>query len=189
MSLNGNLHDFELTEVLQLLSRGQHTGLLTVSVQRETEHGEAVPTIAKIYFHAGKVAFATSGYRHRLGHRLIDRGLLSREAIRSLLDRQREGQSRLPLGWLLVEGNVLCSETVVQELRAQVLHVLESAIAWRNGTFNFEKQAVSVEESPFADPALSVEHLLLEIHRQHDEGVLAAATACLRAPEAINSPV
>ena len=55
MSLNGNLQDFELTEVLQLMSRGQHTGLLTVSVQRETEHGSTVPTVAKIYFHAGKV--------------------------------------------------------------------------------------------------------------------------------------
>ncbi len=187
MSLNGNLQDFDLTEVLQFLSRGKHTGLLTLTGRCESDHGPALPMAAKIYFHAGKVSFATSGFRDRLGHRLIDNGLLSREAIRSVLDKQKQGSSHQPLGFLLVEANVLCSETIGRELRAQVLQVIRTVIDWPSGTFRFEKQVAPVVDRLGADPAITIEHLLLAIHCQRDEEVLAAAAACLPSPEVVVS--
>jgi hypothetical protein len=175
MSLSGDLKDFALSEVLQFLSRGRHTGVLTLTAEQESELGSLVPSMAKIYFHDGRVAFASAGFRDRLGHRLILKGLLSREVLRQLLNRQQDAERPKPFGAMLVEENLLCPDVLREEIRAQVLQVIACTIDWRQGSFRFDcAPEAHVEHLHGTDHALSTEHLLLEICRQQDEELSSA---------------
>lgn len=175
MSLCGDLKDFALSEVLQFLSRGHHTGVLTLTADQESEIASPVPSVAKIYFHDGRVAFASAGFRDRLGHRLILKGLLSREVLRQLLSRQQDADCPKPFGAMLVEENLLCPIVLREEIRAQVLQVIACTIDWRKGSFRFDCAAAAhVEHLPGADQTLSTEHVLLEICRQQDEELSTA---------------
>jgi len=174
MSLYGSLGDFGLLEVLQFLGRGRHTGVLTLTADCESDHGAPVPSVARIHFHEGRVAFASAGLRDRLGHRLILKGLLSRTALRELLSRQQGAEQPKPFGAMLVEQNLLCPDVLRNELRAQVLQVIACAMEWRDGEFRFDRTSVArVDDLPGASEALSTELVLLEVCRQQDEELAA----------------
>jgi hypothetical protein len=177
MSLTGNLAEFSLPEVLQFLSHGHHTGILTVASRLDSEHGAALPTSAKIHFLEGKIAFASAGYRQRLGHRLISKGLLSPQALRSLLDKQRLTIARKSVGAILVEEELLCHNALKQEVRGQVLQIVSAIVGWRNGVFRFDAVNLHAEDYPGADQGLTVEFVLLEILRRRDEEIIGAAAA------------
>jgi len=187
MSLQGNLQDFDVAEVLQFLCRGKHTGLLTFSSVQDSGRGSAIPTSVSVQLQLGKVVFATSGFRSRLGNRLIEQGLLSRDAMRDLLDKQRLAKSHRPLGALLVDEKLLLPEDLKQQLNAQLIHVVGSAMTWRAGAFSFEKKQVETLAIVGVEQGLSVDTLLLEVHRQQDEAVLKAAAACLRSGDGRSS--
>ncbi|MBI4605928.1 MAG: DUF4388 domain-containing protein [Planctomycetes bacterium] len=162
--------------MLQLLSRGRHTGVLNLATECPSDYGPAVPAAARIAFHAGKIVHASGGSRMRLGNQLTEKGVLSREAIRCLLNKQRHGDGRKPFGALLLEERILCPDGLKDELRAQILQVVELVLGWRHGLFCFDNTcAVSPETMPGADEGFSMELVLLEVHRQRDEAVLATA--------------
>lgn len=189
MSLSGNLQDFELSEVVQFLGRGKHTGLLTITTEQGSGHGQAILTTAKVYFDRGRVAFATAGFRSRLGNRLMDLGIVDRENLRCLLDKQRLSPSRKRFGSLLIEEEILSQESLQQHIHAQVFQIIGAALDWRAGTFKFEKQPVEVVEELGANNSLPVDTLLLEIHRRHDEAILDAARLCLPEAEIVPATV
>lgn len=159
MALEGNLRDFNILEIIQLLGQQGKSGIL-----RAWREGGRV----EIYFSEGRIVYATAQPRHKLdllGERLVRAGVLSRESLEHALKEQKE--SLIPLGELLIRKGMVSEELVREALEAQVHEVVYDLFHWREGEFRFEVLPVKV---PKRLPTLiSAEELMLNILRMADE--------------------
>ena len=87
MALEGELRDFNILEVIQLLGQQGKTGVLRVLGwdKRSDEAG--------IYFSNGRITYATSNQRTKgdlLGERLAKTGVISRDDLYAALRSQKK---------------------------------------------------------------------------------------------------
>ncbi len=159
MALEGNLRDFNILEVIQLLGQQGKSGIL-----RAWREGNKV----EIYFSEGRIVHAIASPRHRfdlLGERLVRAGVISHEELERSLKEQRD--SFAPLGELLIRKGLVSEEMVREALEAQVHEVIYDLFHWQEGKFRFEVFKVKV---PRKLPTLiSAEELMLNVLRMADE--------------------
>ena len=158
MSLQGDLSDFTITEVLQLLGTQRKTGCLRLEWNA-----------ARARFHVleGRlVATREPGMADDdpLLNFLLKTRRLSNEQHRGIETMQRE--SRRDLEDLLVGGRYLDGETLGLIIERQILDELMRVMTWTGGTYRFDMQA-RWPNPPLA--RLSVEGALIEVARRVDE--------------------
>ena len=95
MALRGNLKDFSLPDVFQLVQLSGKTGVLRI---------QGAEAEGSIWFRDGDVFFAQSNWRReQLGERLVSAQRITPAALaRALEVRQAEGDSGRRLGQILV---------------------------------------------------------------------------------------
>src|SRR4030042_1006941 len=101
MALEGELKDFNILEVIQLLGQQGKTGVLKVWGLGK-QGGEA-----EIFFFDGKITHATSTERAKgdlLGERLAKTGIISRDDLQTALRTQKK--SGRFLGEIVVEAGM-----------------------------------------------------------------------------------
>ncbi len=159
--IKGNLANFRIIEVMQMLGLQRQTGKLAIS--RGSDDVE-------IYFRDGAVMFAASNCTG--GAPVLD-GLL-RRACRLTDDqisqalRTSEKNSE-PIDAVLAREKLIDSKTFLDCLNRYIENEVYKAMAWREGNFIFEK----VSPPAFANPVrLKVDDLLLEGARRADEWML-----------------
>jgi hypothetical protein len=160
VSLDGNLRVFSVTEIFQMLGMQRKNGILTVEGAKDT---------ITIGFVNGRVVSADSishPIENRLGALLVKAGLLSKEALASLLEVQKRRHERL--GRLLVSEELVRTEDVREALRIQVQRIVFGAFGWTEGRFRFSPEAV-VDQDAELFPPLPTESILLEAARTFDE--------------------
>jgi len=159
--IKGNLANFRIIEVMQMLGLQRQTGKLAIS--RGSDDVE-------IYFKDGAVVFAASNCAG--GTSVLD-GLLRRSC------RLKEDQINLALGTsektsepidaVLAREKLIDPKTFLDCLNRYTENEIYKAMAWREGNFVFEKVSPPV----FANPLrLKVDDLLLEGARRADEWML-----------------
>lgn len=168
-SLAGRLEHVPLADVLQLLASQGQTGTL------EIKSGE---TAIAIGLQRGRVdlvvgrGLADAGFR--LGRHLLAQGLVTRDALSSVLSAQHDRargarESELSrLGALLVERGQLTTEQLRGALTAQTNELLVEALRLERGTFRFLRGRTRAEAAE-AHLALVVGPLLLDAVRRVDE--------------------
>ncbi len=159
--IRGNLASFRIIEVMQMLGLQRQTGKLVIS--RTTDDAE-------IYFKDGAVVFATTACGN---DKAAVEGLLrkmcnlpedhSRHALRIA---EVTGE---PIDTILVREKLLDAKTFAECLRRHTEREVYKAMAWRDGSFYFEKTAPPAFSSPVQ---LKVDDLLLEGARRADEWML-----------------
>lgn len=159
--ISGNLASVRIIEVMQMLGLQRQTGKLSVS-----RNGED----AAIYFKDGEVVFAAS--RCSDSSTGLD-GLLRRtcrlpeDQLRHVL-RLAEA-TKEPIDAVMARERMLEPKTFADCLRRHTEREVYRVMAWRDGSFCFEKSPPPV----FANPIrLKVDDLLLEGARRADEWVL-----------------
>lgn len=132
MSLEGNLEELGLGEILQIVSLSRKTGVLSLSNRGRD---------GSVFFRQGQVVrAASSSYQQSLGEVLIQRGVIDLAVLRKALAFQQENGFSERLGVILVK-NFGVSQGIIEEVvREQIENVVFSLFAWAEGTFKFEVQ-------------------------------------------------
>ena len=158
MALQGNLHDFSVNEILQLLGSQKKTGCLMLEWNTER---------AQVYVLDGRIV-GTRSYGMRPDDPLLQFLLrvhrISDEQRRGLLSIHKE--SGRDLEDLLIKGRYVETEELKGFLERQILTDLMRAVRWDSGTYRFEPKN-AWPGSPLV--RLSIEGALIEAARRGDE--------------------
>jgi len=129
MALKGNLRDFTITQLLNLINLAHKTGTLVVEGP-----GEA----AWIYFQEGKLAYAQVGQEdNSLASILYQANKLTAAQHRAI--KARAGQmSDKELGLLLINANYLTQQDILASLQSHFINLINRLFTWVEGFFRFE---------------------------------------------------
>ncbi len=161
MALEGNLKDFGLDAIFQLIANNRNTGVLTL----ESTQDEKI----KISFIQGQVVWADTHPRKvedRLGYVLVRSGAITEERLQEALELQKQTLQRL--GAVLVEHQFVNQKALREALRTQVLQIVYRLFRWSEGEFKFlQEEEIDYDRENF-DPIRS-DHILMEGMRMLDE--------------------
>jgi hypothetical protein len=157
MSLKGNLETFYLNSILQLLSDDRKTGILMV---------KHAGTEVKVFVEEGDIIYATGSRKEdRLGYRLQNKGLITREQLQVCLE---EGQEvKKALGKILVDRGFISSGDLEQVIRDQVEEIIFNMFLWEKGDFEYKDARLNL--AGMVVTRLNVVKILLEASRRIDE--------------------
>ena len=159
MALQGNLRDFGITEILQLIGQQLKTGVLKIQKGKK---------LVEVHFVDGMIVHVYSNYRGKkdlIGEIFVKAQFISQEQLERVLRIQKETDKYL--GEIFVELQLLKKEDVLKVISTQVYETIYDLFWWEEGEFSFDLKLVeSYKKIPFA---LSTEQVLLAILRMVDE--------------------
>ena len=131
MALQGNLKDFGLEAIFQLINSDKKTGTLHIS--RESGDAEGF-----IYFRGGKIFGAVSNFnRQPLGERLINAGHITQAQLMQALEAQGKSSKRQKLGQILINEDLITQEILKAFVKEQIQNTVFDLLPWQDGDFNF----------------------------------------------------
>jgi len=129
MALQGNLRDFSITQLLNLINLAQKTGSLTVEGPGET---------ATINFRDGKLAYAQNERGDAsLGAILHQSGVITQAQYQTIKTRAAH-MSDKELGLLLINAGYLSQQDILNSLQKHFVEVLQGLFTWAEGYFQFK---------------------------------------------------
>jgi len=145
MSLEGNLEELGLGEILQIVSLSRKTGVLSLSSKGRD---------GSVFFRKGLVVRAvSSSYQQSLGDVLIQRGVIDLATLRKGLSLQQENGFRERLGMILAKNFGVSQENIEEVVREQIENIVYSLFDWSEGTFKFVVQkSVETVDGTKMDP-------------------------------------
>lgn len=158
MALKGNLRDFNITQLLNLINLARKTGMLSV---------EASDQQAQICFKEGKLVFASLGTRDgHLAQVLFKAGKLSQEQTRTILSRVRTTNDKR-LGMMLIEAGYVTQDDILRSVLKHTQDVVFRVFTWLDGTFRFEPNILPPEDR--ITVPISLENVIMEGTRRVKE--------------------
>lgn len=168
MALKGNLRDFSLHQLLNLINLAHKTGALTIQPEpvKSGSNGHAAPVV--LYFREGRLIHATfEGKPARLTDVLVQVGRLTPQQAQTVRERSRVDSDK-ELGLLLIHNGYLSQSDIIQGVRGYLLETVYKLFAWNAGGFRFEPNVLPPEER--ITVPLSLENVILEGNRRQQEG-------------------
>ncbi len=159
MALQGDLKDFSITEIIQLIGQQFKTGVLNV------QHGRKK---VEIYFVDGMIVHVSSNYRARknlLGEILVKAQVITQGQLDHALKLQEETLQYL--GEILIDLKWLNTEDILRVIQNQIYETIYDLFRWGEGSFRFDMRLV--ERYRKIPLALSPENALLNVLRMLDE--------------------
>jgi hypothetical protein len=155
MALKGNLRDFSITQLLNLIYLARKTGTLTVE-----NHNDKV----LISFRDGKLAYAQTGQEDNgLVSVLYHTHKLSSNQSRALKERAGN-MSDKELGLLLVNANYISQQDIIYSLQSYFVGIVNRLFTWMEGFFCFENDLLPSEDKIMV--RVSLENLIIEGSRR-----------------------
>jgi hypothetical protein len=155
MALRGNLRDFPITQLLNLVNLAHKTGTLVVEGPSET---------AKIAFRSGKLAYAETGQGDGgLAAILFKAKKLSSGQYQSIQQRA-EHISDKELGLLLINAGYLSQESILTDLQQHYTDIIQHLFTWVEGSFHFDNDLLPPDDR--ISVRLDLENLIIEGSRQ-----------------------
>ena len=159
MLLRGNLKEFSLPNVFQLVKMSAKTGCLTL--EREGEEG-------KVFFRDGRIYYASSSPQGiPLGERLVKAGRITTKQLKTALAEQRISEDAGRLGAILIERGAIDRATLEQAVREQIEDVTFNFFSWSDGEFAFAADETFDAEDIVLE--MNVENVIMEGCRRIDE--------------------
>lgn len=158
VSLHGNLKDFGIGEVFQLIGQQRKTGALEIGTE-----GDRI----RIHFEEGAVVAAekVGPYeRAALGDMLVRTGLLTPSRLLEIERRHQEAGGDFEE--VLVRDPALSASDVRQVAELVTHDTIFTLLRWTKGSFHFTSQAVKAREGA---PRLPAEQILMDGLRMVDE--------------------
>jgi hypothetical protein len=131
MALRGNLRDFTITQLLNLVNLAQKTGTLVVDGPSEQ---------AYISFRDGKLAYARVGQDDgSLAAVLHKANKLTANQYRAIVQRAGTITDK-ELGLLLINAGYLTQEEILLNLQSYFTEIIRRLFTWVEGFFRFEER-------------------------------------------------
>jgi len=156
--LQGNLREFSLPNIFQLVKMSAQSGALTI--RRGDDWG-------KIFFRRGQIYYAYSVPQHLpLGERLVKSGAISAEQLKTALAAQEKaGGERI--GTILLQSGAIDRVTLEQAVQAQIQDSAFDFFSWMDGVFEFSADEQVPDEDILVQ--MDVESVIMEGCRRIDE--------------------
>ena len=162
MLLQGNLQEFSLPNIFQLVKMSAKSGALTI--RREGGSG-------KVFFRDGTISYAYSQPQLLpLGERLVKAGAISSAQLKQALAAQKKSGGASRLGGILLKQGHIDRETLEQAVREQIQDTAFTFFSWSDGEFEFAAEDTPPEEDVLVE--MSVETVIMEGCRRIDEWAL-----------------
>jgi hypothetical protein len=157
--LQGNLREFSLPNIFQLVKMSAKSGALTI--RREGESG-------KVFFRDGVITYAYSQPQLiPLGERLVKAGAVSAAQLKQALAAQKKSGDGSRLGRILLGQGHIDRGTLEQAVREQIQDTAFTFFGWSDGEFEFVAEDLPPEEDVLVE--MSVETVVMEGCRRIDE--------------------
>jgi predicted DNA-binding transcriptional regulator len=158
MALKGNLRDFNISQLFNLINLARKTGTLIVESSNEK---------VMVSFREGKLAYAClSQEDNSLAAILYHAKKLSASQFRALKERS-ENLNDKELGLLLVNANYIDQQSILASLQSHFLNVVNRLFTWVEGFFRFENDLLPPEDK--ITVRLSLENIIIEGARRMKE--------------------
>ena len=168
--LSGRLEALCLGDVLQMLARNDHSGVLDLEQDEGGERGEIE------IIHGRIVRADIHASAARLGSLLQDRGHVGQGEIDKALRRQSTAAAWKPLGSVLLEMGAIDPTDLADSLVEQIERNAAVMLGWERGVFRFRAWGTCTRTGLAPEVGVAVEphELLLEAARLHDEAQVPA---------------
>lgn len=151
MALRGNLRDFTITQLLNLINLAQKTGTLIVDGPSEQ---------AYISFREGKLAYARIGQEDNgLASILHKANKLNVNQFHTISERSGQMNDK-ELGLLLINAGYVSQEDILLNLQAYFTDIIRRLFTWVEGFFRFENEMLPPEDR--INVRLDLENLIIE---------------------------
>ena len=155
MALRGNLRDFTITQLLNLINLAQKTGTLVVDGPSEQ---------AYVSFREGKLAYARVGQDDgSLAAVLHKANKLTVNQYRAIVERTGRINDK-ELGLLLINAGYLSQEEILANLQNYFTEVIRRLFTWVEGFFRFEGDMLPPDDR--INVRLDLENIIIEGARQ-----------------------
>jgi hypothetical protein len=129
MALKGNLRDFSITQLLNLVNVARKTGTLIV---------ERSPEQLFISFREGKLSYARDGSDGVGLTMVLYRARKLNAAQVRAINEKAGAMSDKELGLLLINSNYLTQQEILSSLQAHYLELVNRLFSWGEGLFRFD---------------------------------------------------
>ncbi len=158
MALKGNLRDFSIAQLLNLVNVAQKTGTLVVERPQEQLF---------ISFREGKLSYARNGAgQTNLTTVLYHAKKLNAAQVRAINERSG-GMSDKELGLVLINSNYLTQQDILSSLQAYYLNMVNRLFTWADGLFHFDNELLPPKDK--ITVRISLENLIIEGTRRMRE--------------------
>lgn len=159
MALQGNLQDFTVTQLLNLINLAGKSGALVLQAPNEE---------ARLIFRQGKLAHAqlTSEADHKQGTlpSILHRSEKINDAQLNTLQTRAANMNDKELGLLLINSGYVSQQDILESLQSYYVAVMQQLFTWVEGRFRFEpNQDVPENNIPVR---IALEDLIMEGSRQ-----------------------
>jgi hypothetical protein len=156
MALKGNLHDFSITQLLNLIHLARKTGTLAVDGKQAA---------ARASFREGKLVFAqTDTLDGRLVGMLVKVGKITPDQSKKIPANKTDRD----LATMLVQAGLLTRTELDQMVRNNVKDVVDRLFALNDGVFRFEPNVLP-EDRMWAEPPINLDSIIMEGTRRLKE--------------------
>ena len=171
MSFQGRIEDVAVTDVMQLIRLGGHSGTLSIHAGEEE---------ALIGCEHGRLVSAWSSRSLRLGEMLLAAGILDDPALQRALEAQESERPRRTIGQVLVRQGATTPDVIRQVVGQEIERVVKEVLAWPAGTFDFALDDLTplVEVSRFSGAPkvdMDTQQVILEVLQAMEEDSNRAA--------------
>jgi hypothetical protein len=158
MALKGNLRDFTITQLLNLINLAQKTGTLIVEGQDEA---------IKVSFREGKLAYAQIGEQDNSLATVLYRAKKISAAQHKIIKDRAGHMSDKELGLLLINANYITQQDILNSLQNYFLGVLNRLFTLMEGLFRFETDLLPPSDK--ITVRVNLENIILEGTRKMRE--------------------
>lgn len=156
MALKGNLRDFTITQLLNLINLARKTGTLVIEGPTEA---------ARVAFRDGKLSFAQYGQEDiGLASILLRCNKISQNQYKILRERTAQ-MSDKELGLLLINAGYMSQEDILTSLHSYFVDVVRRLFTWVEGFFRFDQDS-SFPGDGRITVKIDLENLIIEGSRQ-----------------------
>lgn len=155
MALRGNLRDFTITQLLNLINLASKTGTLVVDGSSEQ---------AYVSFREGKLAYVRIGKDDgSLAAVLYKASKINANQYRAIADRAGQMTDK-ELGLLLINAGYVTQEDILMNLQVYFTDLVRKLFTWVEGIFRFENDIMPPEDR--INVRMDLENIIIEGSRQ-----------------------
>jgi hypothetical protein len=158
MALKGNLRDFNISQLFNLINLARKTGTLTIEGPTEA---------AWVTFRDGKLISAQLGTEDgTLTGILLRAGILSARQARAIRTHAADKGDK-ELGLLLINAGYLGQQEILTSIRQYILDIVYQLFTWLEGYFRFDANVLPPEDR--ITIRLNLENIIIEGTRRMRE--------------------
>ena len=155
MALKGNLRDFTITQLLNLVNLAQKTGTLVIEGSDDT---------ARVTFKDGKLAYAElANQDNGLGAILHHSNVITAAQYGTLKSRA-DKMSDKELGLLLVNSGYVTQQDILSSLQTHFIDIIQQLFSWVEGVFHFDSSGILPGDK--IPVKMSLENIIIEGSRR-----------------------